>query len=323
MEWYWILLIVAGGLILIYTIFCIVIAKGVLKSATTPRAFTLPEARSYQTEHENQDFSEYDGVWRKENFSVQGVHGKIVGEIIFANSAANRNKVVVICHGHTWNRINSVKYAQIFYKSGYNVVIYDHAYFGESEGKFTTLGYYERRDLDSVLNMVRDKFGSDAFVGLHGESMGAVTVLSELGLRTDLDFVVADCPFSDTVKYYRQLCIKATHFPGFPIVDFANAMSKHKFGYNFKAVSPIKDVKNSDVPVCFIHGKIDTFIRPSHSEKMYAVCKNPLSELHLIEGAGHARSHQKNNVLYTQIVSEFVRKIEKSQNIQIHEGEQE
>lgn len=316
MEWYWILLIVLGAISFFYIILCIIVAKGVLKSATTPTANTLEKARSYQSEREHQDFSDYDYVWRKENFSVQGVHGKVVGEIVFNKTVGKPNKVVVICHGHTWNRLNSIKYANIFYNAGYNVVIYDHAYFGESEGSYTTLGYYERHDLNAVLNVVREKFGDDAFVGLHGESMGAATVLLELGLRNDIDFVVADCSFSDTVKYYRELCLQVTHLPGFPVVDIANAMSKRKFGYDFKKVSPIADVKNSSVPICFIHGKADRFIRPSHSEKMYAVSKNPLSELHLIDGAGHARSYQKDNALYTQIVSAFVEKIEKSQKLQ-------
>ena len=318
MEWYWIVLIVFGalfGCLAIYNVLCFVIAKGVLKSATTPKAYTLQEARDFQFEHEHLDFSVYDNVWRKEDFCVQGVHGKIVGEVVYNSVVSTPAKVVVIAHGHTWNRLNSIKYANIFYNLGYNIVIYDHAYFGESEGAYTTLGYYERHDLSSVLDFVRNKFGADAFVGLHGESMGAATVLLSLGLRSDIDFVVADCPFSDTMKYYRQLCFQITHLPGFPIVDMSNAMSKRKFGYDFKKVSPIADVKNSNVPICFIHGKKDTFIRPSHSEKMFAVTKNPLSELHLVEGAGHARSHVTDNALYAQIIANFVRKVEKSKNI--------
>lgn len=314
MEWYWIVLIAVGGVALFYLLVSFVIAKKVLQMATTPVAHTLDEARAYQSEKEGVSYDDYDHVWKKEKFSVAGVHGKIVGEIVYngEGASAKRPKVAVICHGHTWNRLNSLKYANIFYAKGYNLVLYDHAYFGESEGQFTTLGLYEKQDLNAVLNLVREKFGKNAIVGLHGESMGAATVLLELGVRNDVDFVVADCPFSYTMSYYRELCTHLTHLPSFPIVDMANAMSKRKFGYDFTKVSPLDAVKNSNTPVCFIHGKEDKFIYPSHSEKMFAVCKNPLSELHLVDGAAHACSHLVNNEQYWQIVGDFVDKVENS-----------
>lgn len=313
MEWYYIVLIVVSGvlfLLALYTLLCVVISKAVLKAATTPNANSLEYARTYQAKHENMDFDTYDNKWKKEKFEVTGIQGKIRGEVIYNEKQSLPPKVAVVCHGHTWNRINSLKYADIFYAKGYNLVIYDHAYFGESDGKYTTLGDGERYDLNTVLDFVREKFGDDAFIGLHGESLGAATVLLELGLRNDIGFVVADCPFSDTMGYYRQLCVKVTHLPSFPIVDIANNMSKRKFGYDFKNVSPIAAVAESDTPICFIHGKADTYIRPMHSEKMYNVCKNPLSELHLVEGAEHARSHVTNKEAYWKTVGAFVDKVE-------------
>ena len=312
MEWYFILLIVLGGLALIYLALCIVVAKGTLKAASTPTAHTLDEARAYQAEHEGMTYDDYDANWNKRSFEVDGVNGKIRGEIIFNPIASARQKVAIICHGHTWNRINSLKYAYLFYNKGYNVIIYDHAYFGESDGNFTTLGLNEKLDLSAVVDLARETFGKDAIVALHGESMGAATVLCELGIRSDIDLVVADCPFSNTMKYYRELCTQLTHLPSFPIVDFANIMAKRKFNYDFTKVNPIDGVKASKTPICFIHGKADTFIRPSHSEAMYAVSQSPLSELHLVENAEHACSHCTDKALYTRIVSDFIDNVESS-----------
>lgn len=310
MEWYWIVLIVVGGLALLYFVLTIIIAKGTFKMATTPTAYTLDDARAFQSEHEGMDYTDYDSVWRKQPFEVDGVQGKLRGEIIF--NATKSNKVVVIAHGHTWNRINSLKYANIFYNKGYNVVIYDHAYFGLSDGKYTTVGDKERYDLSSVLYYTRSVFGKDAMVALHGESMGAATVLGVLALRTDIDFVVADCSFSNTMKYYRELCKNLTHLPGFPIVDISNLMAKRKLGYDFTKVNPIDAVRSSNTPICFIHGLADKFIAPHHSKLMYQASTNPLSELHLIEGAGHARSHKQDKARYVSIVNNFIDKVEES-----------
>ena len=219
MAWYWIVLIVIGAAVALYTLLSFIVARVVLKMATTPTAHTLDEARAYQTEHEHMDYGDY-----------------------------------------TWNRLNSYKYARIFYDLGYSLVLYDHAYFGLSDGKYTTLGYYECHDLSAVCDMVRDRFGKNAIIALHGESMGAATVLGVLGLRNDITMVVADCPFSNTMRYYREVCLESTHLPGFPIVDFANAMSKRRYGYDFTKYNPIDSVATSNTPICFIHGKADDFV---------------------------------------------------------------
>ncbi|MCH5157091.1 MAG: alpha/beta hydrolase [Clostridiales bacterium] len=310
MDWYWIVLIVAGGLCLLYLLVAFVIAMGTLKSATRPVAHTLDEARDWQQKYENWDFTDYDQVWKRQPFELDGIQGKLHGEVIYNDAKSDRPKVAVICHGHTWNRINSLKYANIFYAKGYNVVIYDHAYFGLSDGTHTTVGDKERHDLSTVLDYTRSIFGKDALLALHGESMGAATVLLELGIRNDIDFVVADCPFSKTMSYYRELCKKLTHLPSFPIVDIANAMARCKYGYNFRKVNPIEGVKASNVPICFIHGAADTFINPHHSADMYKASANPLSEIHLFDGATHARSHCTDKAKYVQVVSDFIDKVE-------------
>ena len=288
-----------------------VIARKTLKMASAPVAHTFEQARRVQGDIEKQDFTDYDVNWKKQDFEIEGLHGKLRGEVVFNPCASKRSKVAVICHGHTWNRINSLKYATIFYNKGYNLVLYDHSYFGSSEGKFCTLGYYERVDLSRVIDFTRQTFGQNAFLALHGESMGAVTVLCELGVRGDIDLVVADCPFSATTEYYREVYEHTFHLPSFPVIEFCSHMAKRKYGYEFDKCRPIDDVKNSGVPICFIHGAADKFIFPHHSERMFAACKNNLSELHLVPDAGHARSYLADNDGYRKIVSDFLDKIEK------------
>jgi len=310
---YAVTLIILGTVLVIFLLWitaCVFIAGRTLKMASRPVAHTLEEAREVQMRAENVDFTDFDENWNKQEFELDGLHGKLRGVTVFNPLKGSRNKVAVICHGHTWNRINSIKYGTVFYNLGYSLIMYDHSYFGESEGKFCTLGYYEKHDLSSVIDYARNIFGQDAYVALHGESMGAVTVLSLLGLRSDVDLVVADCPFSDTGMYYREFFEHSFGISSFPIVEFSNVISKRKYGYDFGKCRPIDDVKQSDAPICFIHGSDDKFIFPHHSEDMYDVCKNPLSELNIVSGAKHARSYLKDNAAYVKIVENFVRKVE-------------
>ena len=298
------------AVIAVWLIFCAVIANNVLKKATKPVAHTLDEVRKIQAETEHTDIDAYENKWLRTPFEIDGLHGKLRGEVI-DNPAdnGNRRKVAIIVHGHTMNRINSVKYAAVFYNLGFSAVIYDHSYFGQSDGQFCTLGYYERHDLSAVIDFTKQRFGNDSVIALHGESMGAVTALTVLGLRNDVDMVIADCPFSDTFNYYCELFTHLTKLPSFPVVEISGRIAKRKYGYDFLKCCPIADVAHTDVPVCFIHGLADDYIYPHHSQDMYKVCQNPLSELHLVPNARHACSHLTDREAYTQIVGGFVNKI--------------
>ena len=53
-------------------------------------------------------------------------------------------KWVIICHGVTENKVNSIKYANVFIKLGFNAVVYDHRRHGESGGKTSSYGHYEK-----------------------------------------------------------------------------------------------------------------------------------------------------------------------------------
>ena len=311
-----IVLIVILGIVALYTLLSYIIAHVVFKMATRPTAYTIDQKIESQQKEFNIDLTDYLHNWNKQDFEVDGVHGKIRGEVVFHPDMQNqtRKKVAIVCHGHTCNRITSVKYGEIFYTQGYSLVLYDHAYFGLSDGQYTTLGFNEKFDLSSVIDYTKSIFGQDCFLALHGESMGAVTILCELGIRNDIDLLVADCGFSHTMNYYRELCFQIAHVPHFPAVDFANDISKRSIGYDFTKTIPIDCVKNSNVPICFIHGAADDFILPHHSEDMYKASPNPNSELHLFEGANHARCITNDQPRYAKVVCDFIHKIENLAN---------
>ena len=160
-----IVLLVVLGVALLYTILCYIIANGVFKMATRPIAYTFDQSMQSQKQDFNVDFDDYLHNWNKQEFEVDGVHGKIRGEVVFHPEMPNqtRKKVAIVCHGHTCNRINSVKYGSIFYKQGYSLVLYDHAYFGLSDGPYTTLGFNEKFDLSTVIDYTKNLFGQDCF----------------------------------------------------------------------------------------------------------------------------------------------------------------
>lgn len=249
----------------------------------------------------------YERDWKRRPFTLERDGAVIAGEII--ENPAAKNKAVIVCHGHTVNRIAALKYADIFYRAGYSLLIYDERYFGESTGDFCTLGQKESEDLAALYAFAKSQFGEESAIGLHGESMGAATAL--LSLRSIRPaFVVADCPFADSEQLFSQWIRGNLHIPPGLVLPIFERMARRRYGYLVKETSPLAAVRESEVPICFMHGRADSLIPCGHSEALYAACRNEKSELHLFDGAEHAQSIVSDPAGYEKILLAFLNKVQ-------------
>ena len=101
----------------------------------------------------------FDEKWyetvRKEELWIHSPNDYLLNTV-FLKPLDTRN-TVIICHGVTENKMNSIKYARLFERLGFNSVIYDHRRHGESGGKTTSFGYYEKLDLQAIVHFIREE----------------------------------------------------------------------------------------------------------------------------------------------------------------------
>lgn len=216
------------------------------------------------------------------------------------------NNFVVICHGVTENKINSVKYARLFERLGFNSVIYDHRRHGDSGGKTTSFGHYEKMDLQVIVNAVKNYAGDDAIIGIHGESMGAATTILYAGtLEDQAHFYISDCAFSDFTDQLLYLMKKETPLRSSLAIKLADVFLRVRDGYSMKLVSPREAVSNIEKPVLFIHSLPDDFILPEMTKELYELKQGP-KQLKLFEIGPHAQSYNQNAEEYEKTVAEFL-----------------
>lgn len=213
---------------------------------------------------------------------------------------------IVICHGVTENKINSFKYADIFMKLGFNAVIYDHRRHGESGGKTSSYGHYEKFDLQAVIAEVKKRKGNDIMLGIHGESMGAVTTLLYAGMLEDAaDFYIVDCPFSNFEEQIKHQMSQEVPVPSWAVFPIGRAFIKLRDGYWTSEVSPIDYVNNIQKPVLFIHSEPDRFIPASMTQALYEQ-KRGSKQLYLAKKGAHAQSYNENPEEYKAQIKLFL-----------------
>lgn len=216
------------------------------------------------------------------------------------------NNFVVICHGVTENKINSVKYARLFERLGFNSVVYDHRRHGDSGGKTTSFGHYEKKDLQAVVKAVKEYAGEKAIIGIHGESMGAATTILYAGTLEDhAHFYIADCAFSDFTDQLMYLMKKETPLRTIYALKLADVFLRVRDGYSMKLVSPREAVTHIEKPVLFIHSLLDDFILPAMTQELYDLKHGP-KQLKFFEVGAHAQSFNQNTDEYEKTVAEFL-----------------
>lgn len=249
----------------------------------------------------------YDAI-KKEEVWIDSKNGYQL-KSIFIQPHDTKN-YVIICHGVTENKINSLRFVRMFERLGFNSVIYDHRRHGDSGGKTTSFGYYEKMDLESVVDALRERVGDGGIIGIHGESMGAATTLLYAGsIRDDADFYISDCAFSDFEKQVHHVMMQTIPIKSMLTVRLANMFMKLRDGYTFRMVSPFDVVDHIEKPVLFIHSWPDEFILPYMAQDLYDK-KQGAKELKMFDKGAHAKSINENPDEYEQTVLDFLTKYE-------------
>ncbi|MDU4761156.1 alpha/beta hydrolase [Clostridium perfringens] len=305
---YLIILIIIAILVIVFFL-----ATGlyIFKSTVTRELHDIE--KSYTRYLENNLFDEalYNSA-SKEDITLKSFDGLNLTSTLIMNENPT-NKFIVLVHGVSICYVGSLKYFDIFYRNGFNVLIVNQRRHGKSEGKYSTYGFYEKYDVNMWIEYLKSRFGNDIILGLHGESMGAGTVMETIPLNDSIKFVIEDCGYSNfheligfqiTHAYKNRLVRKILH----PSLIFANFFMKTKAKFSMKKIVPIDIVSSTSLPMMFIHGKEDYFVPWYMAVDLYKAKTKGYKELYLVEGAKHAEALEVNKIIYEKKIMTFIEK---------------
>ena len=222
------------------------------------------------------------------------------------------NRYIILVHGYTANHHIHTPFLRFFLNEGFNVLLVDERAHGDSEGKYPSYGYYEKRDLNRWIEFIYNRRNEQLFLGLHGQSMGGATALMCGAINNKVDFIIEDCGYSDGKRVVKYQFTKLYWIPFNTVYLLLKLKVKRRVGFKFKDVSPIEDISKLKTPIMFIHGKADTYVPCSMAVEMYRKRENKNDRLLLVDGAEHMWSYSKKKKEYESIVHDFIANIEKN-----------
>lgn len=213
-------------------------------------------------------------------------------------------RVIALCPGYRQQKADLLGMAMYFWRSGYQVLLFDFYGHGHERGKPVTLGHREVKDFLGAIDYVGQRVPG-ALIGVMVYSMGAAVSIMGVARRPQVRALVADSPFArhwDVVGYNFTRVVR---LPALPFVFLADRLMGWQAGYHFREVEPLREVgRIAPRALLLIHGMNDLTIAPHDSERLYEAAGEP-KELWLVEGAGHCGAYFADRALYCQRVGEF------------------
>lgn len=253
---------------------------------------------------------EITGLLPRKKVSFKSRDGRLNLSGYFYPTTASR-AAIILCHGFHGGAVDTNRAATIGQASGYNTFTLDFRGCGESDGKTTSVGYWEVDDLLGAVEYVKSRPEVDPNkIAVYGFSMGgAVAMLaaerdpSIRAIITDAAFASLDSLLSVKFKLFYRL-------PSFPFRHTAVWWSRWFSQTTGKRVDPVKALQKMtaegrQIPHLIIHGQADNVIPVDNAHLIYEHSPGPKS-LWIVEEAGHVAAGYYDEQAYMAKICEFL-----------------
>ena len=266
----------------------------------TPAAFGMPVFHEVQ-------FTASDGITLK-------------GWYIPAEGAAKGT--IVYAHGQNRTRVEMLPVAQFGHTLGYNGVVFDLRHQGASGGNLTSLGYWERRDVEAGARYAVEQEHAGPPIVAWGISMGAAAALEAAAEDPSVSVVISDSTFLN----YRELIYH--HYdlffgvrsrflpwwwpclPRFPLADevlYGSASRNHFDPSDFDLEKAVRRINPR--PVLFIGVQGDQRMPPWYAERLYGDSTSSQKAIVIVPGTRHGEGFMSGQAPYQAAVKGFLSKL--------------
>lgn len=180
---------------------------------------------------------------------------------------------VIYLHGNSSSKAEAAIESKILLPMNVTLFAFDFAGCGQSEGEYISLGWYERQDVECIVDYLR-RSNKVSTIGLWGRSMGAVTALMYGDSDPSVAGMVLDSPFSSLRLLVEELVKDKVPLPTFVLnqaIKLVKSTVKKKANFCLDDIEPINYAKRCFIPALFTAALDDNFVKPHHSKLLYEV----------------------------------------------------
>ncbi len=232
--------------------------------------------------------------------SFDGLH--LVANVYTVSHA---KATIILLHGIRSNKEQWYPTALWLNAQGYNAVALDLRAHGQSEGRYCTFGYKEKKDVSALIHYLKQKGFAQPY-GIWGHSLGGAIALQTMAYVPDIKFGIIESAyagFSEIVHDYAHYYVPFV--PDF-LNDWWIKSAAEKAGFSPSKVSPLKAANSLKQPVLIVHGQADKKIKVNNALRLFEKIKSKEKGLLLIPKAGHNDIHRVGGKKFFQRIALFL-----------------
>lgn len=217
------------------------------------------------------------------------------------------NKCVIVLPGRCECLQYSYYFAKPYQESNMNVLVIDSRCHGKSDGKYSTIGVGEARDLKAWMRFMEKEKGIKSF-WLHGICIGSAAAL--LAVTSDdctknIGGIVLEGCFINFRESFKQHMVEKKK-PIFPVLDLVMMHIRRHTKTDVMKSSPIKVIDKIHYPILFLFGKKDIFSLPEKSKILFEKCSSDKKKIVWFDKGGHSHLRINNTEKYDNAIKEFI-----------------
>ena len=304
--------LVAGGIVMFFLIFIMIFYHTMYRN---PKKKRVRECTNTNDEQQMRMFEE--GIIWAAQFK------DITDELHIVNDGLNLygeyinfgfDKCAIILQGRTESLLYSYYFADVYAKNGYNILTIDVRAHGLSDGKYVTAGIKESDDLVAWIKLINEKYSVNNFT-LHGICIGGATaVYTYVKLKNEgsnlVKMIVTDGVFQSYYEMFKSN-FKVRKKPIFPILQLVFFLAFIFAKVRLFKETPMKYMKDIDIPILFIWSVKDIFSVKSKSEELFEACASKYKELRFFPEGRHSHVRSTQEAEYDEVINKFLQKYKK------------
>jgi len=221
------------------------------------------------------------------------------------------DKCAVILQGRTESLLYSYYFADVYYRNGCNILTVDVRAHGLSDGKYQTGGIKESDDCVLWIKLINEKYGINDFT-IHGICIGGATaVYTYVKLKNAgsglVKRIVTDGVYQSYYEMYK-MNFKMYKKPSFPALHLCFFLIYAFTGVRPFKETPLKYMKDIDIPILFIWSKQDIFCTKPKGEELFNACASKYKELRFFPKGRHSHVRSTQEAEYDEAIAQFLQK---------------
>jgi pimeloyl-ACP methyl ester carboxylesterase len=221
-------------------------------------------------------------------------------------------RCVVMLHGYADAKVGAIAWAPLWHRLGYNILAIDLRAHGQSEGVYSTAGYFERHDVNQVIDQLLAQRPQQAKrLVLFGMSLGASVAAAVAAMRDDLAGIVMDSPYAH-FSHTAMAHMERLGAPGGLLQAASLDVAQRLSCATFETVALPTLLPQIAAPIMAILPKEDAMLTSDDlSSVMNTIHQRGKQRdvVWLVDDANHLEAYQRHPAEYEQRIAEFVQSL--------------